>query len=538
MPRVEQYGGQRVQTQVVSGPRARTPDVSSGSNALSSALAGTAANLSQEVIKYQERVDTTAAEEALLQFEKSKNDSFFNPETGYFNTNGRNAYDGASGARKNLEALRTKYSQGLDSAGARRMFDRAAAAQIARSDVDIARHASSGLQAWEVATLDAQVENSMENATLYWNDPKRLSVQREIGRQSVIDSAQMQGITGAALAERLQTYDSAFSTGAVNAAIRTGSQRGEELYEASKARIEGPDRIKIEDAIAAKKQQEATQALAAESITRATGIVSRAKTRQEVIDEVNLIDDLDLRDKTMRQALQKYGQNKAAESETRANSFEQGERFVFDGGTPEEFQASNPDAWDALSPKQQKALQKGEPVSTDWVKFSGLMTLPKAQLAKVDPTDHLTYLAPQQRNSLISAVKSARNTSSGSGKTDAQVGRARTTQVASVAREIFGKTGDLKGDKLGQYNTFHDLLSSEVDYREEQKGGSLTDDEFTGVLNGLVRKTVQEGFIFDSEYDLTDIPREEIPALTNRLRRGGYEVSSANLLKLYLNDTK
>ncbi len=61
----------------------------------------------------------------------------------------------------------------------------------------------------------------------------------------------------------------------------------------------------------------------------------------------------------------------------------------------------------------------------------------------------------------------------------------------------------------------------------------MTSEEFTDVLSGLTRKVVQEGLIFDSELDLTDIPADNVPVLSKFLRDNGIPVTSDNLIRAY-----
>ena len=96
MPKIAQYQPNQVQTQVVHGPSARSaPTAAFGVD--SSASLGYVAkgldDLAQASFDMKQRIDTTAAEEALVKFERDKNDTFFNPKTGYFNTQGKNAQD-------------------------------------------------------------------------------------------------------------------------------------------------------------------------------------------------------------------------------------------------------------------------------------------------------------------------------------------------------------------------------------------------------------------------------------------------------------
>ena len=104
MPKVAQYGEPRVQTQIARQPRA---DASAGNAVFQSNIraAEGLASVAQAGAQMMQRIDTTSAEEALVAFERDKNNLFFNPESGYFNTQGKNAFDNATAANEALLTL-------------------------------------------------------------------------------------------------------------------------------------------------------------------------------------------------------------------------------------------------------------------------------------------------------------------------------------------------------------------------------------------------------------------------------------------------
>ena len=528
MPRIAQYEGNQVRSQVVAQPRAQGAPAA----AFASPIAEGVLDIAQAGIDLKQRVDTTSAEEALVRFERDKNDLFFNPDSGYFNTQGRNAYDNSASASQAIDDLKTKYGETLGQQ-AKLMFDGAADQHITRSQLDITKHSAKGLKTWEIATIEAQVENSVENASLYWNDPDRLRVQNVVGEQAVLDSAHMTGIGPEATAERLQTFRSSFARSTVEAATQSSAAEGKVALDEYGDRLEGPDKVKMEGAIERKAKIEKTQSDAQSAVLTATRLVDQHDSRSDVIEEVNQIEDPDLRKETMSASMSMFGRKKQAESEARADSFESAESHIIGGGSAEGFKAENPESWERLSPKQQRSIESGKAISTDWNTFSDLMLLPKAKLAKIDPTDYYDRLSGTERKSLISAVKSANGTGSSSDKVDHQVGRTRSAQTTAAVEQLYGKKSKRSSEKREQSNAFYALLDDEVRFRESEKDGRLTSEEFTDVLSGLTRNVVQEGFIFDTELDLTDIPPDDVPVLSKFLRDNRIPVTSDNLIRAY-----
>ena len=75
-------------------------------------------------------------------------------------------------------------------------------------------------------------------------------------------------------------------------------------------------------------------------------------------------------------------------------------------------------------------------------------------------------------------------------------------------------------------------------FRESQKDGSLTSEEYTNVLSDLTREVTIERSLFgvdflapDVEQDVTDIPLENLRPLSQFLRDNNIPVTVDNLTK-------
>lgn len=525
MPKVATYSGQQVSTEISKGPRAGS--VAPG--AFGADIGRGIQSVGEAGLDIARRIDTTAAEEAAVNFEREKNELFFNPDTGYFNTQGKNAYDNAPAIQEELQKLKRKYSDTLSSPGALAAFDKVTTNQILRSNVDIQRHAGKGIKAWEVATINAQVENTVENASLYYNDPKRLDVQRVLGRQSVIEAAEMQGIGAEATNEKLQTFESSFNAAAINAALQQSSTEGKDALEKYGRNLEGPDRLKIEKAIKVKEKAEKTAATSQQAVMIASELMDTYEDRADINEQLNTIEDVELRNKTRKEVMWQFDQRVKAEQEERAQLFEDVENHVLKGKSPEAWIANNPEGWDKLSPKQKKTVLSGKDVTTNHGVLTELLLKPKDELAGVDPTEYFNVLAPSDRIKLTNAVKAARGQ-----KEEDPVGRTRAGQTTAIMTQLFGKSyNKLSSSKQTTYNTIMNEFDNELKYRESQKGSLLTSQEYTAMLNDFTRKVVIEGTLWDSEYDIMDIPAEDTPVLSKFLRDNGIPVTSDNLIKAY-----
>ncbi len=536
MPTVATYEGNQVRTEVTRQPRASAAAGNAvfKSNIQAAQGLATAAQAGAQIVQ---RIDTTSAEEALVAFERDKNNLFFNPENGYFNTQGKNAFDNADATNEALSKLKDQYGESLGQ-NARSMFDKSADVYIARGQADIMRHSAKGLKSWEVATVRSQVENTIENASLYWNQPDQLAVQNAVGRQAVIDAADMEGIGPEATNERLQTFDSSFAKTAITSATANSAEEGAAMLEKHGARLEGPDRIKIEKSIAAKANAEKLQSDSQQAILVGAKMVDTYDSREDIREQVNGIEDAALRKKTMTEAMRQFNLKKQGESEAQVEAFDRAESHIIEGGSAETFQAEDPEGWERLSSKQRSSIESGKAIVTNWNKYSDLMMLPREELAKVNPADEFYELAPAERKSLVSAVKSAQGKGSTADKIDHQVGRTRSAQTTAAVEQVLGKKSKWNDEKRMQADAFYDLLDGEVKHRESQKGSSLTSEEYTTVLSDLTREVTIERSAFgvdflapDVEQNITDIEPANVKILSKFLRDNGIPVTADNLLK-------
>jgi len=535
MPKIAQYESDQVTTQVVKQPLVQAAP----RGAFDQPVVKGVLDIVQAGAAIKQRIDTTSAEEALIKFERDKNDLFFNPDDGYFNTQGRDAYDNSSAATQALDDLKKQYGESLGQ-NAKSMFDKSADQHITRSQLDVARHASKGLKAWEFATIESEVENTIENSSLYWADKKVLNTQMQKGELAIYDLARLKPLGFERLKEDLETYRSSFAKAAIEAAIQSSAADGKDLLETHGKLLEGPDKIKMEGLIEKKAKVEKTQADAQMATMTATRLVDQYDDRKDVVEEVNKIKDDELRKKTMTESMSQYSRKKQAESEFRAGSYEAGEDHLIEGGSAESFKATTKgsEQWESLNETQKRKLESGVVAVTDWNVFSDLMLLPKKELAKVDPTKVFDKLAKTERSRIISAVKSANGTGSSKDSIDHQTGRTRTSQTTAAVEQIFGKKSKWSKEKREQANGFYALLDEEETSRKNQLKRELTSEEYTDMLSGFTRKAVQEGRIWDTTLDLTDIPADDVPVLSKFLRDNNVPVTTDNLIKAFKQASK
>lgn len=506
MPKVEQYGSARAEQRVTQG--ARASDVAPG--AFGGAIAKGIGDLGRGMLEMQQRVDKTAAEEALLGFERDKNDLFFNPDKGYFNTQGRDAYESAKSTSEALDKLKTQYAGTLTSDMAKRAFSSAADAHITRSRADISRHSASGIQAWEAATVKSQAENTLENSMLYWNDPERLSVQRELGRRAVTNAAALEGIDGEALNERLQTYESKFAMGSFSAAVNKSYATGKATFDDIKDRLEGPDRLKAEQMLKQTMKAEEVQNTAA----AASGAAMYAAENFDGLSEAMAYINKNVRDpKTNKAALsevkQRFDLKEYANRVDQEAIYTDAEEAIADGTTSGEWIFNNYQQFEKLTPKQQRAIEQGTLTVTDQTVWNEIQSMPLSTLKGIDINDYSQSLDVADRKTLGTMIKDARE-----GKFDVEI-QTQAQEVGAAMESIIGREKkDWNKDQKETANLMQSQINSQIVQMTDVLKRKPNREEVRKVIADVAGSVVKQrkgffGGTVEDEVTIADIPPEE-----------------------------
>jgi len=499
MPKVEQYGLQKIETNITKGARAQSLPASN----LGQLGEGVSA-LGKGVGIMQERIATTEAEEAAVQFERAKNDMFFNPDTGYFKTQGRTAYDSAEDATNSLGELKKQFSEGLTNQHSKRLFDRVAEQHVTRGNASISQHATKGLDAWEVATMKASVENTIENAVVSWNDPDGLREQESIGEQTILDIGAKQGLDGEALNESLETYRSSFASAAISAATANNAAAGEELLDKLDNRLEGPDRLKLQAELVKKQKAEKTKSDATTAINNASSIKRANATRQEALDAAEEIADPELRKSTRQEITRLYNQEAKAEKERKADAWESAQQTVFDDNVSvEAFISVAPEQWDDLTRTQKDKLRAGKKTVTNQAVFNRILAMSPSDQASLDWTKYTNDLSPADLGKVRTTIDGAK-----SGKHNTFL-RSKHQTMQRAAETLFGKKEGKKVDE------FYEAMQDAVFAAEESKKAKLTQSELATLVNSTTSKFVLENnfLMFDKTLTARNTPVAELMAM-------------------------
>jgi hypothetical protein len=485
-------------------------------------------------LQAQQRIAKTTAEDKLTKYEREVNDFKYGTPDSYFNKSGKDAVDAAEPTMEELEKIKERYADEIDDPQAREMFERAATVMTTRDREDIQRYKTTQFKAWESATNQARIENSIEAGVRHWNDPQRLGEALAVGRNAVI--AQNQGQSAETINEAVQTYSSMFYRGVAEAAISTSAKDGAEVLEEFENYLEPQDLTAMREKLNRKAEIEENQVMAMEAVYRGTRVVEQYwdddNARQVIIDEVNTIENAELRDKTMAEAMNNLNMRLTARDEQRAATFSNVQKVKMAGGTVEQFIAAAPDQWGMLTGDQQAELRKEGQVKTDLRVWTDLSMLPQNELAQINPVDYIGVLDSGDYQKLVSNVASAK----GIGTENDRVGWTRDAQVSQVMKGIYGDKVDSE-----QAQSFYSLVNSEWNFRRRQKGSELTSQEFDDMLNGLAVDAATQlpdsflGIRFDNAENLgvEDIPAKDLSDITSFLHEQGLPATTATITEVY-----
>lgn len=525
MPTVQTYQPDQVRTQVAAPTRAQTSAIPQAMGDLAQGINSVA----QMADKMSIEASFASAQEASTSFEREKNRIFFDPNNGYFNTQGKDAYDKAKGVTEQLEELRKQYGKDLDPR-ARQEFDRVAGAMLTRSNTDIMRHSSKNLEAWKMANTQAEVENTIENASLYWNNLKQLDVQSALGEASVLELAERQGLSPEATNEKLQTYRSSFASSVITSALSKSAGDAEKAMELWGESLEGPDLISLQEKIAERKEIEVEQSLAGESVLRANKLVSqfgdRIDARTAMQEEINKIKDPDMQKRVRSEATYQLNLKQQADEEERINIAKDMSNMLYNGThTLEQLKATN--SWHKLSAQQKQAFESPSGVKTDPVLWVDLKMMDPDKLKNINPSDYANKLEFTELNKLTDMVMEARKAPTEELKIKSTTGTTRAQITKGAIEQLFG---DVDKNNRESVRAFDRLIDSEVRRQEMETGKEVTSIEYRDIVDRITRITyIEEGFFFDSNETLDEMEPEQMRTVNRWLTERGLPVTERNI---------
>lgn len=504
MPVISTYGEPRQSIEVAQGPQASTLPMSNFSGAATALK--TIADTAQVI---QQRVGQAQAEETLLDFEKAKNTVLFDPKDGYFNTQGKDAYNGSKSTMDTLQKIAQDHAATIKDPAARDAFMKVAQNHLLSAQQSIAQHASQGLNAWELANSKAQVENTLQNAMLYRGDDRKLAIQRELGKQAVIDTAHREGLDGDALNQRLKDYNSTFASATISASIKDGSEAGIAALNAHGDNLTEPDRIKLEDELKKKQKEEETTTLATIGLTAGRNIADQyydqgIQAARDAIDAQ--FKDPKQNDAVTKQMIAQFRIKDYAKQRDQVQAFDGVENYLLSSTpdsprTVESLKAERPDLWSTLTPKQQVHFESGAATITNQQTLLDIKSKTMDQLATLNVSDYADKLSSSDRKAVMKMVEDAR-----AGKHDIQI--QSDAQLVNETVKRYGLNDEQKQSVIEQ-------VTHELNAAVNAKGEPLSPKDRKNIINNSIGQFVIENswYRMNTEYDIKNTPVPELRAM-------------------------
>jgi len=537
MPKVEIYQPNQVAVGVTQGPQARDLPIGAFPGAH---LGQGLSDLAKGVQALSQRVDIAETESAAVAFEQEQNDLLFSADTGYFNTQGRDAYDNAGQVQQKLRKLAEDHAAQLTNPRAKAAFNKVANQHILRAQRDINQHAHRGLVAWEDNNSDARVKSSIQTGSLHWGDDHDVQVQHTAGRNELIDFLDRKRITGDAKNKKLNQFDTDYASAVISTAASTTGEAGRQaLNDYGDMIKDGIAKAKITKIVEAKEKADEERAQSREAVVQADSILSdNGYDRQATEAAINDIKDPIVQQKARREAAYQITQHENILVADRIQAQKSVEDFVKNGGSVEEFKSQDIDTWNTLSLAQQGALEKASRTNnfSDWFAFQTKTT---AEVAKMSP-DQVGRLAANldtsHREKLLTQWKAARE-----GKGD-EIGRTRASTIKSAVLGIFGETkdSDLTSKQKKKSDHLYELINAEHEFRKQNLGRELDGKEFTTMMHDFTREIIlDKGIIYDTTTSMEDLvddlPPEDIDRYTSWLHSAGINVTTKELYNISKN---
>lgn len=245
MPMVPRYDSPTVSPTGL--PNVSVPDSAFGTevaravSGLGSQIEKSGDMLARQALAAQEDINRTIARDHQDGYTRESSDFLYNPKTGYFATQGKDAIDGHDAAQKKLDEIRDKWGRNLGP-HTKRLYLDDVSRRVGYDRQLVGRHAAGQGKRYEADTLKSSIDLSQQQAGLTWNDDRLFdSLEGDI-REDVIKLLQVQGIDpGSATAQ--QTIQNAVSI-ALNNRVRQAART--DLAEATRIFDKYHDKMNVD----------------------------------------------------------------------------------------------------------------------------------------------------------------------------------------------------------------------------------------------------------------------------------------------------
>ena len=530
MPKIQTFGAAKQTKQVVQSARASQVDSRSFGSPVADGLTDVA-NVANNIQKQQARrkaeeaqlknnQDKIDAQAALLSYQQFELNTLSNPDTGYNNSRGLDAYTSLEGTKGELTSHQLSLAKSL-SPGASSQFNTLVDKNNLSTYKSMNNHAAKGQRVHESSMRQTGINQSLEGASTFHNqrEPERdvngnvigaspLDVQYQSGMFD-IRAQQKAGELNVSQAEAIQDYSANFAKNVV-----MGSEGSEGMTEslkyvesrgwlANEPHMKNEINKQIEAVVKAEKAHEQAKyvqnTVAGYMSTKGHSPMTRGEALEAVANDPLVSDDPKLLDSLRKQVAFMYDAQDKAQDEDYGDTFDYFANGLYGKTSLSELMKNDPRGWETLSAKDRRALESGEYTTLDqnwWLRFNAMSKAEQAQVTNQDAAGHLD---PKT----MSVFRSKRQDAIESPAED-EISRTVSQRVTSTVNAIVPKatTGSAKDRRV----LLTGFINQQIDQAATDKGGALTTSEMGILLDDITKNYVKEDefLFFDFEYKIND----------------------------------
>ncbi len=498
---------------------------------------GIGAEVERIGFEMQQEDDETRANDALTQYNQGMRDLMHNPETGYLNQKGENAYRNFSTTNEQIESLRQQLADDLDNDRQRDLFLRTSQKQTDSYLDSASRHASSERQVWLKATQEASVEDTIEDAAANYTQPDIVRNNMIKGEMTLQEMASDEGWSKEVLNERLDDYRSNAHISVMNRMVANNDyESAQAWFSNNKDAIDGTKHAEIEsrlnDGVINNQARRNVEAIYDSN----TPINTLTKEARDSTDNTQLADEMVRRLKIMRD------EDLEAEKAIQNESYELGGFIIIDqGGSTDDIPRS---AWENMTTQQKVSLKtlesKSENRTTDIATWNAIN-----QMAIEDPKQFselplLNFASNLSLSDFQEFGKLQRKYKDQDQQTISSV-QSLGTKANNALKAVNIDIDEDRGQK------FMRAFQQQVSRFEQATGERIQPNEVDKIIDTLLIEGEIEGRFVDPDkrffeveagevFFIEDIPESELKLIDAALDKAGKPKTNENRVLLYTAD--
>jgi len=498
-------------------------------------LDNTIYDIAEKAKNSADQVSVLEAENELTKFET---DFQYNPETGMYKKEGKDAFGLIELSKEQYSKKRGEISDKLLKNDVQRsMFNEKASVRQLQFEKNVMGHVGVQIKKYDDETTKAGLELEQSNAVNGYQDPDQVAISLANQKRISLEYSDRHGEPVEMATLRAKTAESKTHAKIIERIVTNGDDIYAEDYfkknEANMLDDEKTQSLKLLEVSSTKgKSQRFTD-----------DVMSRGLSQSAALKEAATIENPKLREATEARIDRMYGLKREAEKEHQENIYaaavdQINQTGTMDGISPKLIANMKPETINAV-----KSYADKNPVRDNGENYYKLRTLaenPKTRQAFANH-DFLKEKPNLSKEHFEELIKLRDDIKSGKKDIDKKLdGFLSDTQtVEDMFRQATGQNADEKNESYLKYRTAVDQEAERI--KREQDRPFLSNEELRNISkNYLTELVVKERTLWSDKvmrkYDIgfDDIPEENVQQIKSALKNAGVPVNEANVLTYFI----